>query len=1011
MILLSAEEVANARRNVTRFPWARAEADAALEASQPFLARSDEELWSLVTGQQVPRGIHVNPDLGCPSCGRQVYEGFGNYPWKVSLDRPFQLECPSCGEVWPKNDFAAFHQSGLGPGGVFDRPRADASLLHHADHPDPGDPLHGYAVDDGMGWTDGEGNRWWFVAYYSHYCTWTALPAAVTDLSRAYLLTGDPACAHKAAVLLDRIADVYPDMNLDLYSELGLYNSHGGSGKGRLVGCIWETGLAEGLARACDLLMEAVDGDDDLVSFLGSKAREWDLPHDKSTPEAIRQHWRDHLLREFIGSCRDFRIRGNEGMTHTTMATSAAVLDDPHDTPEALDWLFLPGGRMQGGGHIPATLIGQVDRDGVGNEAAPGYCFIWMDRFARCAEVLGRCRRHRDYDLFRDYPRLRRMQAVPYKLTVLDRYTPNIGDSGSTGSPGMRSVSAQQAVDSYARLRDPWFGQLAHKLNGGVGGLHTAITDAEPHGVQTETADLVERLGELELDSANLNGYGLALFRSGSGDDRRAAWLYYGRNTGHGHRDRLNYGLYYRGMDVLPDLGYPEYADGKWPKRAGWTVNTVSHNTVVVDARKQDPSWVGRCHWFAASAGVSAIEVGCAEVYPEAAEYRRTLALVDLSRTESYLVDLMRVTGGADHVASFHSGDGTVTSSGLDLVAQGEGTYAGPDIPFGQHYDGAPDGRYVGSGFAYLYEVERAARPESGWWVDWDLADTWGTRLGDAPVHLRYHGLSPVDEVALAWGDPPRNKPGNPRRLRYVLQRRQGADVRSLFAAVIEPYSGRAPNLAAVERLDLGLGEGDLTAAGLRIEAADGRVDRILSSDDVCRVFDLGEGVCVAARFAVVSRQPGGTCELFAVGAVRVELPEGVLTLDVAAPACTGTVADFHREEAGPTWVDVQAAASEAALWDGRLTGAHVKVHSRGPRDCCYTIDRVEPGEGGARLWLGDTSLIRGSLSETDYEEGFLYDFEVGDRVEVPTLVHVRVKDGEACELRATAAWEWSPAG
>jgi hypothetical protein len=73
--------VEQARENVSRYPWARDLADQAMAASQPFVDRTDEELWSLVTGQQVPRGIHVNPDLGCPSCGRRVYEEHGNYPW------------------------------------------------------------------------------------------------------------------------------------------------------------------------------------------------------------------------------------------------------------------------------------------------------------------------------------------------------------------------------------------------------------------------------------------------------------------------------------------------------------------------------------------------------------------------------------------------------------------------------------------------------------------------------------------------------------------------------------------------------------------------------------------------------------------------------------------------------------------------------------------------------------------------------------------------------------------
>ncbi|MDA0337260.1 MAG: hypothetical protein O2782_19020 [bacterium] len=156
-------------------------------------------------------------------------------------------------------------------GGVFDPARADRRLLVNAEHPDAEDPRRGYAVDDGLGWVDETGQRWWFVAFFSHYCTWTELPRAVTALAESFLYTGDRRYAHKGLVLLDRIADVYPAMDLRPYSDMELYNSHGGTGEGRLQGCIWETFISEGLSRAADVLLDVVD-DDEAVGFLSRKA-------------------------------------------------------------------------------------------------------------------------------------------------------------------------------------------------------------------------------------------------------------------------------------------------------------------------------------------------------------------------------------------------------------------------------------------------------------------------------------------------------------------------------------------------------------------------------------------------------------------------------------------------------------------------------------------------------------------------------------------------------------------
>ncbi|MDA0748238.1 MAG: heparinase II/III family protein, partial [bacterium] len=698
--LYTPEQIANARENVTRYDWAKQELERTLKACEPWMQRSDEELWDLVTGQEIPRGIHVNPDLGCPSCGREVYR-FGNYPWKVSLERPWKLECPSCNEIWPKNDFGAFHNSGLGDGGVFRRDLADESLLFNADHLDLNDPKRTYAVDDGHGWVDAEGNRWWFIAYYSHYCTWQELTNGVTALGRAYLLTGNPAYAHKGALLLDRIADVYPEMDLTPYSKMNLYNSHGSSGKGRIVGCIWETGKAKSLAQAYDMVYEGIKNDDELVRFLSEKATRWKIWNEKSSIARIRENIETNLLREFIASCKDGRISGNEGMTQSAMAMAAVILDDPQDSPPALDWCFEPGRRGgSGGGHIPAVLINEVDRDGVGNEASPSYSFLWMNNFRQCAEILEAGKKHRDYDLYRDYPRFKKMHATPYLLTARHWHTPRIGDTGKTGDPGMVSVDLEVAVDAFHRFGDPYFAQLAYKLNGNKSDeLHTSVFDKDPEAIQEQVRNIIAQNGELELGNLNLNGYGLTVFRTGKGGNRRAAWLYYGRNSGHGHFDRLNYGMYYRGMDILPDLGYPEYADGKWPKRAGWTKNTISHNTVQVNRRAQETNWIGHCRFYETSGDIGIVEIASPEIYPETKDYRRTFITVNLSDTESYLVDIFRVAGGEDHLLSFHAAEGEATPNGLDLTVQSEGTYAGTDIPFGKHFDGPPDGRYRASGF------------------------------------------------------------------------------------------------------------------------------------------------------------------------------------------------------------------------------------------------------------------------------------------------------------------------
>ena len=54
------------------------------------------------------------------------------------------------------------------------------------------------------------------------------------------------------------------------------------------------------------------------------------------------------------------------------------------------------------------------------------------------------------------------------------------------------------------------------------------------------------------------------MLRSGRGREARAAWLDYDSGGRHGHADALNLGLFAKGLDLLPDFGYPPVQYGGW---------------------------------------------------------------------------------------------------------------------------------------------------------------------------------------------------------------------------------------------------------------------------------------------------------------------------------------------------------------------------------------------------------------------------------------------------------------
>ena len=134
----TAERLANARANCEKYDWAKKVRDDAVKRAAPWLARSDEELWSMVPGQDLPRTIDVTMDrnvkkgpkrLGCLKCGAKIDE-FGNYPYEPDFDgKPWKLTCPSCKVVFPTNDFGKYYASAIDEHGLFNPAKGDKSLL------------------------------------------------------------------------------------------------------------------------------------------------------------------------------------------------------------------------------------------------------------------------------------------------------------------------------------------------------------------------------------------------------------------------------------------------------------------------------------------------------------------------------------------------------------------------------------------------------------------------------------------------------------------------------------------------------------------------------------------------------------------------------------------------------------------------------------------------------------------------------------------------------------------
>jgi hypothetical protein len=331
------------------------EAVAALRAKADRIAgKSDEQLWSMIPDADLPRALNVHFGVDCPVHGQEIFKAGGHYPWIMSEERPFKVQCPVGKEIYPTNDFESYWKSGR-------KEKLDTTQKY---------------VDDGGGWVDEKGERYWFVAHYVFWHHWRyVILDGSTACAEMYLLTGDAKYAHKAAIVLARLTQIYPQMD---YKTQAYHSGKWPAGiNGRILDYIWENFTVGNFARAYDIIYPALDRDAELQRLIGAHGIT-NLKHD------IEQNLLQFAVRDVMAR----RIWGNK-FELGTLSTLALVLDndDPKQgvtTGQMVDWL------LKGDGELEFTFYNGFDRDGMGGESAPSYSAIWNQRIVDAAENLSR---------------------------------------------------------------------------------------------------------------------------------------------------------------------------------------------------------------------------------------------------------------------------------------------------------------------------------------------------------------------------------------------------------------------------------------------------------------------------------------------------------------------------------------------------------------------------------------------------------------------------------------------
>lgn len=658
---IKAEDVRRGRENVAKRPWARALSESILKDADWWVEQPDTYLRALIPVGN-PRALCPQFEKGCP------IHGGARMSFDTTLETPYRWRCKQGGEWWYD-------------GMKVNNPTTGEEVTVH---------------DDGSGWLappgfPNAGRRYFFVAAYRYYLLGKLFSSPyepdsgasryeggtpIVQLALAYAISGDARYAHKAAVLLSRLADLYKTYDGGVEGPSQRQDGY--------IGNTFERFLVQNLILACDLIWDALD-----------RPQQDHLQHDLL---AYIYEYLHRLMPYFDGDFLMYEM--------TALAALASTLDNPDITAEVLSSDTGLGVLMNNSWFRDGKFIYDSTGYNVGNARTPPLTAEWLQGFVAPP------RYPKPLDVF---------NAPEYHIPALfdfvrnidcDGRLPQIGDGGGARSKTLRLTPAYDPLDERAlaylpterafytaRLQAAAGGDLESYRRGNADWWLLFHAD-KPLPAVSPSPQAPAPTSHLFPDS------GIAILRAGaSAQSRQHIALTFSKGRyGHGHRDKLAINVIRYGYDLSADLGYPTtWTDIKY---GGWETNAASHCTVMLDERDQHGNAIGQLDFYAALPMVDVVEASAEKAaYPDASLYRRTVAQVrDDNGEPLYTFDVFRVAGAEIRDYLFHSlGKPEDLTVALDdrtaqWTAQPQGSLAGENV--------AP--MSTENGYSFLFDLQRA---------------------------------------------------------------------------------------------------------------------------------------------------------------------------------------------------------------------------------------------------------------------------------------------------------------
>jgi len=437
------------------------------------LTMSDQEIQELISEKCSFKLV------GCPHCNRNVTKRSGSShvakrAFKWSIGKPRRFTCALCGTTYPSENYP------------LDKVRKVVNPLGEAQE------YHYY--EDALGQT-------YFLAAFARKRINMFFQARAYELAVQYHTTKDPEYAHKAAVILDRFADVYPawpvhgyfPAKADDHNRSRFYDADPPhpywSGK-------WSRWFRHEVSWPFALAYDLICNSDALDKLSADKDRD------------VRRHIETHLLRAMADFFREY----DRGQKHVGCESAlpglmsfGRVLGEPlyvHDSVRSfknnvMSKVFYDGVLYCVSPDYHVGILRDLNRT---VEFARGYSDPpgWTDPVDE--------HHFKDLDLEREFAILRKLNNYTGIMTTPQGFHVPVHDSWSTSKAAPRSIS-----------RSVLFGGAGHAILG-----------------------------------------------RGKGLDQLQAHLHYSGYYFHAHADLMNIILYAKGKELLSDIGYTHTRLRSW---------------------------------------------------------------------------------------------------------------------------------------------------------------------------------------------------------------------------------------------------------------------------------------------------------------------------------------------------------------------------------------------------------------------------------------------------------------